>query len=283
MILNPASKTSQLYNQSAIEASQVVCAAEAGVEGSFRLTCPAFAGITQADYFTFALPSGTNYAVWFDKDNNGTAPTGAAYVAAGNQIEVDITTGDTAAVVAAAVATALGLVDIDIVDNLDGTLDFTQQTMGDHTAPSRHNADDSGNGSLTLSLVVAGVDSNHLSKYFKVSATDGTTYYVWYDVNSEGVDPAPGGTGLSISVAIADTGATIATAVKSALDGTGKFTVTRNSATLDIVDLAAGSALDINAGTAPDTFYQITEGSSALVYGGTAVSSLSNSPAVIAD
>ena len=50
---------------------------------------------TQADYYTFESSGGVTFAVWFDVDANGTAPTGASYVAATNQIEVDILSTDT--------------------------------------------------------------------------------------------------------------------------------------------------------------------------------------------
>ena len=66
------------------------------------------AGIpNQADYFTFS-GSGTNFAVWFDKDNNGTQPTGLPYSAVGTvKIEVDISTGDTENEVVSALSIAL--------------------------------------------------------------------------------------------------------------------------------------------------------------------------------
>lgn len=279
MIRNPGSSVSDILNSSAIEQGQLVLVAETGVKGSFRLTATNFAGAAQADYFTFALPSGATYAVWLDKDANGTAPTGAAYVAATNKLMASISTGDTAAQVAAAIATAVGVV-IGVTDNANGTLDFLAATMGAATAPARHNADDSGNGSLALSLVVAGVNSNHLNKYQKISASDESLYYIYYNVNSEGVDPAPGGTKLEIAVAIADSAATIATAVKSALDGVAKWTTGIVSATLTITDNATGDAADIDAGTGPDAASQLTQGSDASAYGGTAVDSLGNNPSI---
>lgn len=280
MIRNPASSVSDILNTPAAEQGQLVLADETGVVGSFRLTAPAFAGTAQADYFTFQLPTGETYAVWLDKDAAGVVPTGAAYVAAQNKVMASIVTGDTAAQVAAAIATALGAVAIDILDNTDGTLDFTQQTMGDYTAPARHNADDSGNGSLALSLVVAGVDSNHLNKYQKIWSSDETEYFIWYDVNSEGVAPSPGGTAIPITVAVGDTGATIAAAVKTALDGKSKWTTTRNSATLTIVDLASGDSADIDAGNGPDSASNLVQGSDAQPNGAVTVDSLSNNPSI---
>jgi len=50
---------------------------------------------TQADYFTFQSASGVTFAVWFSVDANLTAPTGATYIAATNQIRVDILSSNT--------------------------------------------------------------------------------------------------------------------------------------------------------------------------------------------
>jgi hypothetical protein len=61
----------------------------------------------QADYYTFESQTGVTFAVWFDIDGNGTAPTGANYVAATNKIEVDITSGDTEDQIVSALATTL--------------------------------------------------------------------------------------------------------------------------------------------------------------------------------
>lgn len=49
----------------------------------------------QGDFITFETVSGDTYAVWFDVDGAGTAPTGAQYIAATNKIEVDILSSDT--------------------------------------------------------------------------------------------------------------------------------------------------------------------------------------------
>lgn len=55
---------------------------------TFKLTVSGMP--TQADYFTFESAGGVTFAVWFDIDAAGIAPTGATYVAATNKIEVDI-------------------------------------------------------------------------------------------------------------------------------------------------------------------------------------------------
>ena len=71
----------------------------------FELTVSALPN--QADYFTFESQAGVTFAVWFDIDGAGTAPTGATYLAATNKIEIDISSGDTENQVVSALATTL--------------------------------------------------------------------------------------------------------------------------------------------------------------------------------
>jgi uncharacterized phage protein gp47/JayE len=76
-----------------------------GTKQHFRLTV---SGVpTQADYFTFQTAGGVTFAVWFDVNNAGTAPTGATYIAATNKIEVDILSTDTEDQIVSALAIKL--------------------------------------------------------------------------------------------------------------------------------------------------------------------------------
>jgi len=61
----------------------------------------------QADYFTFRSASGVKFAVWFDVDNAGTAPTGGSYLTADVQIQVNISSGDTEDQIVSALAIEL--------------------------------------------------------------------------------------------------------------------------------------------------------------------------------
>ena len=61
----------------------------------------------QADYVTFEDSDGDDYAVWFDIDAAGTAPTGATYVAATNKVEVDILSTDSPNVIMSKYVSAL--------------------------------------------------------------------------------------------------------------------------------------------------------------------------------
>ena len=61
----------------------------------------------QADYIAFENSAGDTWAVWFDIDGNGTAPTGASYLAATNKIQVDILSSNTPNEIMSAVISTL--------------------------------------------------------------------------------------------------------------------------------------------------------------------------------
>lgn len=102
------------------------------------------------------------------------------------------------------------------------------------------------------------------SKFFLLaSAYDRRLYYVWYDVNSAGVDPAVAGrTGVKISVATNATAAQVATATASALDALADFVATPASAIVTVTNATGGPATDTVDGSAPTgfTFLTTTQG-----------------------
>lgn len=120
----------------------------------FTWTSPTFAAAAQADYAYITAQDGSTFAIWLDKDAANVPPTGALYLGADFEIEVEIVTGDTAAQVAGKVRTA-------VLANSDWTSRFTtgalvsasfsvtQISPGDVQDPVRRNANDSGNGSFT--------------------------------------------------------------------------------------------------------------------------------------
>lgn len=59
----------------------------------FQLTIAS--AVQQGDYFYFENQGGSKYAVWYDIDNDATAPTAGPYTSADYQIEVNITAHDT--------------------------------------------------------------------------------------------------------------------------------------------------------------------------------------------
>jgi hypothetical protein len=121
----------------------------------FTWTSPTFAASAQADYAYITAQDGTTYAVWLDKDAANIPPTGALYLGADFEIEVEIVTGDTAAQVAGKVRTAL-LASSDWTSRFTTSVvtgaafTVTQLSPGDVQDPVRRNADDSGNGSFSF-------------------------------------------------------------------------------------------------------------------------------------
>lgn len=123
-----------------------------------------------------------------------------------------------------------------------------------------------GEGTKEVSSVtaVADVAGSLNSKWFKLnSAYDRRLYYVWYDVNSAGVDPAvPGRTGVKVSIATAATATTVATATKNAIDALADFVATSSSAIVTITNATGGPSTDTADGTAATgfTFGTTTQG-----------------------
>lgn len=189
------------------------------------VTFAAFAATGQGDYFHIVNSSGTKFAIWFDKDANGTAPTGALYEAADHQIEVDIVTGDSAIVIAGKFKTAVELnADWDgfetIVDNGDGTLDIVSSVYGNLTNATPHNTGDTGAGSIST-VITAGV-SNKQGDSVSFPLQDASVHTLWLDVDADGTVPnniyyTGADDTVMLSVATADTAADVATAAYDAL------------------------------------------------------------------
>jgi hypothetical protein len=134
-----------------------------GIHEVSTVTFPDFATAAQGDYISFTALDGTTYAIWLDKDAAGTAPTGAIYLAADVQIEVDIVTGDTATVVGTAAFTEIAAqmdAHFTLVDNEDGTVTFTQIESGVVADPVPKDADDSDPGSISVVVDTAGTNGD---------------------------------------------------------------------------------------------------------------------------
>jgi len=111
---------------------EIIEAGDALNAQNFKLTV---SGVpTQADYFTFRSASGATFALWFDVDNNSTAPTGSTYIAATNQIEVDISSGDSEDQVVSKMAAVLN-VNVAFLSEFTGTqeegVNFDDVVAGD--------------------------------------------------------------------------------------------------------------------------------------------------------
>jgi hypothetical protein len=95
------------------------------------------------------------------------------------------------------------------------------------------------------------------SKFFLLnSAYDLRKYYVWYNVNSAGVDPLVSGrTGIQVSVATGASAVTVAQATQAAVNAVADFTVpTTVSAVILITTATGGPVTDTQDGTAATGF-----------------------------
>lgn len=116
-------------------------------------------------------------------------------------------------------------------------------TGGDATALAA-----SGEGDDVTATFADGVDSTLNNTYFSLSeAEDAETFHVWFNVNSEGVDPAPeSSTAIEVAVAVGDAASAIATAAAAAIDAKAEFVSSVVSgAQFKVVNAAEGYATDV--------------------------------------
>lgn len=231
------------------EETRVTCIADTGVKEVTDVLCTAEDANTTLHEKYFLLQDEVgSVAFWFDVGGGGVEP------AHGADRAVEITTV-TAAMTAAQVATAVAAaVEADskftasVVTST--TVRAVSTTVGNKTNGS---AGDSG---FTVSQQTAGAASNLNNKYFTLNdAGDDTEYYAWFNVNSEGVDPAVGGkTGIEVAVAAGATAAQVATALAAAIDGETDFAATASSSSVTIVNAASGPSVDVADGAAATGF-----------------------------
>lgn len=135
---------------------------------------------------------------------DATAPTGALYVGSDNQIKVEISSGQTATQVATAAFSSIGssLTNITIVDNLDGSIEFTQDIREACTDAVPKNANDSGAGAITVSVDIDGVAP---------TAPTGALY-------------AASDYQIRVPITTGNTAAQVATSTKNAMEANANFT-----------------------------------------------------------
>ncbi len=289
MLVNPNQKVSALLmdlGPGAERSKFIVPAADAGVYEVATATFVAYASIAQGDYFTIVNKAGEVFAVWFDKTDNGTPPSGAAYVASDTQIEVDIVAGDnTAALVAAKVKAAVlsALTGITVADVSAGVLSFTQNVPGTVDDPAPHNTGDTGAGSIVTAVATAGVAASLQSKYILLSSKT-VDYYAWFNVGDGGTDPAVASrTGIEVAFLGGATKSAIATAIAAALHAHAAFSADSDGAEITVGNTVQGAALNAAAGDSGFTVQSLTQGQDGTVYPSQLVSSLSNEPALISE
>ena len=117
------------------------------------ITLPVAASITSGQYFTINSALDINeYYVWFNKDGVGGNPMPMSKA----PIEIAISTGDTAIIIGSLVSAAINaMLDLDSVDNLDGTITVNCNTAGTTTNAANFNV---GVG-FAISVITEGVGS----------------------------------------------------------------------------------------------------------------------------
>lgn len=103
---------------------------------------------------------------------------------------------------------------------------------------------------------VADVAGSLNSTFFNVySALNAVAYYVWYNINSAGVDPAiVGKTGVMVAAATGATANTIATATRAALTAIPAFVITGATNHVIITNADSGATTNATDGTAATGF-----------------------------
>jgi hypothetical protein len=128
-------------------------------------------------------------------------------------------------------------------DNVAGTTDSALIIVDSvpylHTRVQVTNA---ATGQQTVTTV-ADVAGSLNSTYFLLNAANsGVEYYVWYNVNSAGVDPAvPTKTGVEVALATGDTADDVAAATATEIDALSAFAASATTDVVTIVNSAAGN------------------------------------------
>lgn len=182
--------------------------------------------------------------VWFNVDFASTEPAVAGTY---RSIEVNLMSGNDHETVAKKTALALTMDSQFIAVYSLYYIIVSSSTVG--------NKPDSRDFNTCLFIKnTAGINPVSLNnKYFYInSATNAIQYYVWYNVNGAGVDPAISGkTGVMIAISTGSTAQVVAQATKNALDSLGDFLTNIDSDTLLVTNNLVGatsSAQDINTG-----------------------------------
>lgn len=83
-------------------------------------------------------------------------------------------------------------------------------------------------------------------QYFTINAGgDTTAFYVWYNKDAGGGDPAPGGkTAIEVAVTTGDSANTVASATQAAIDGNANFSATVSTNVVTVTCAASGTTTD---------------------------------------
>lgn len=224
------------------------------------------AGSLNSTYFTFSAKNiggatSTNYYTWY---SNGTGVDPAIPAATG--IPVVYANDDTDSTIAGLTRTAItaGAGSKITVTGATNQFILTGKFMGNATSI----ADGAAPTGFTFTSV-NGVASNLLNSYFLLSSVNLITkaqknFYMWFNVNSEGTDPAVASkTAIPIAIAAGSTANATATAMRTALNAlTNDFVATGANAAVISTNVAFGLVTSFANGTPTTgfTFSALTSG-----------------------
>lgn len=192
------------------------------------LTFPSKAGSTGGDYFVVFDTAGLGWAAALNKSGSDPVPSGAVWtaIASGRKVNVDISSATTAAQVAALVETAFDALSSNpfVTDDsaADGTMLVTCTLHGNTTNAQRHNANDSGNGSMGVSTTTPGTASEvDVTANSVAIPTHGFSEGLKVTLTTTGTLPAGLATATPYYLIIVDAGnVKFASSLQNALDGT---------------------------------------------------------------
>jgi hypothetical protein len=221
----------------------------AGGAGPILNTVEYRSSIQGGDYFTLSTPD-EDFYVWYEVDMLGSDPL----LSGKTGLKVSVSGGYTDQQMASATASALnatGKFNATIV--ADGQEEHWLQV--DNVDPG--DAPDATMGNIAAIFPVTNLQQGSPTPrpgggYFTVDSTD-TSSYVWFKVGGQGTDPSVAGrTGIEVDVARNASVEDVAVAVRSALEATGKFSVTIDGSYHTIVKSAGSGAVadlaEVNSG-----------------------------------
>lgn len=182
---------------------------------------------------TYFVVSDTNGGIgfWFDVDDSGTTQPATGQV---RNVEINTITS--------------GMTDIQVAQEVELAL-------------SSSGAYSSELAEISQVETIADVSQSLNNKYFLISAAnDSTLYYVWYDVDGNGTDPASvttppaelsGRTGIQVAITEDALASAVASATASAIDAFSDFSALASSNEVTITNVDGGAATNISDGASP--------------------------------
>lgn len=257
-----------VYTNTAAGVQTITPIADTGRKQAQTVTAVAdVAGSLNSTYFLLSSVNTStkaqkNFYLWLD-NGSGVDPA----VPARTAIHVTYSNDDTANTLATAIRAALNALSGDFVaTGSNAAVIITNVAFGPVTAA----ADGSAPTGFSFGSATAGIASNLNNTYFLLQDQGSAhTYYVWFNVDTIGTDPAVGGrTGVPIAISSGATAATIGTGLASAiaaLNSTNSFT-TAGTTTVTVTNKVVGAFTPMSDGTPPTGFtFAVTAGGNSTV------------------